>query len=138
MSPSTAGVRCCTTCGAVYRAEYPRCLNDGMELVTMSRDPLLGANVGPYVVDALLGEVGMGLAHAHDLGLIHRDFKPDNIIVVNDPAGEVPRIADFGLAITNDSHDVRLTTSGMVLGTPAYVAPEQVTGSEVDHRADLY
>jgi len=94
--------------------------------------------MAPRRVIHLARQLCMGLAHAHDLGLIHRDFKPDNIIVLDGPAGEVPRIADFGLAITNDSQDVRLTTGGMVLGTPAYVAPEQVTGAEVDHRADLY
>jgi serine/threonine-protein kinase len=225
------------TCGAVYRAEFPHCVNDGAELVVMERDPLVGATIGFYVVDALLGEGGMGrvyrvhharlpqkrfalkvllgdfaatppmrkrfakeaqsasllshpnvvavsdfgvtdaglaylamdlvegtplsqlighqpmapervihlarqlcmgLAHAHDLGLIHRDLKPANIIIVDGPSGEVPRIADFGLAITNDENDMRLTTSGVVMGTPAYIAPEQCTASAVDHRADLY
>jgi eukaryotic-like serine/threonine-protein kinase len=81
-----------------------------------------------------------GLAHAHDLGLVHRDFKPDNILVSNDAHGDVPRIVDFGIALSAMDHDAdpRLTAMGVTLGTPAYAAPEQATDGEVDLRADLF
>ncbi|MEZ4403835.1 MAG: protein kinase [Kofleriaceae bacterium] len=77
-----------------------------------------------------------GLAHAHDRGLVHRDFKPDNVIL----ADGIPRIVDFGLAIASDPDgDVaRLTSVGAAVGTPAYAAPEQAAGGELDHRADLF
>jgi serine/threonine-protein kinase len=75
-----------------------------------------------------------GLAHAHERGIVHRDFKPDNIIVVDDGT---PRIVDFGIAISTRDDDMRLTTSG-VMCTPAYAAPEQLVRGQVDHRADLY
>lgn len=213
-------------------------MNDGAEIVETERDPLIGARVGAYLVDALIGEGGMGrvykahhahlahrrcalkvligdysavpamrirfareaenasrlshpniasvfdfgrtdgglmyiamelvegrslddlvsstpmeptrvlalarqlceaLAHAHAIGLVHRDFKPDNILVVDGPDGEIPKVVDFGIAIAADSSNPRMTSTGIVMGTPAYVAPEQcVTNGEADERSDLY
>jgi tRNA A-37 threonylcarbamoyl transferase component Bud32 len=83
-----------------------------------------------------------GLAHAHERGLVHRDFKPDNVIVMRDADGrEVPRIVDFGIAALGESgssESERLTTAGVVLGTPHYMAPEHARGVTIDHRADLF
>ena len=85
-----------------------------------------------------------GLFHAHEQGLIHRDFKPENVIVERDSHNEeVPRIVDFGIAIVRDGGDStdglgRLTTNGLVLGTPHYMAPEQAVADPIDHRIDLF
>ena len=82
-----------------------------------------------------------GLAHAHANGVVHRDFKPDNVVLEpREGASAVPRILDFGLAITSneDVFDGRLTQHGWVVGTPAYLSPEQARDEEVDHRVDLY
>jgi len=84
-----------------------------------------------------------GLAHAHDRGLIHRDLKPENVVVEADPrGGDRLKIIDFGIAILRDdavsSSPDRLTTAGLVLGTPHYMAPEQATGDAIDHRVDLF
>ncbi len=95
-------------------------------------------------------QAGRGLAAAHDAGLVHRDFKPSNVML-----GDRARVVDFGLARTDGSADafaergsdatsrstaleVTVTATGSVLGTPAYMAPEQRTGGRVDARADQY
>jgi hypothetical protein len=88
-------------------------------------------------------EAAAGLAAAHKLGLIHRDIKPDNIWLetLSGPTGEAPRsrvkILDFGLVWTVHG-ETQLTGSGAIVGTPAYMAPEQVSGGPVDHRSDLF
>ncbi|MBX3400362.1 MAG: DUF1080 domain-containing protein [Gemmataceae bacterium] len=83
-------------------------------------------------------EIANGLGAAHDLGVVHRDVKPGNIWL-EAPNGRV-KILDFGLAKPQDEEagGKELTHSGAVMGTPAYMAPEQAAGHKVDHRADLY
>ena len=79
-----------------------------------------------------------GLAHAHARGLVHRDFKPGNVLVVNDHGHEVPRIADFGLAIDPSELSSRLTTGRIIFGSPAYMSPEQASQGELDARSDQF
>ena len=80
--------------------------------------------------------IARALAVAHDRGIVHRDLKPEN--VMRTPAGAV-KILDFGLArIRGDEQSPRLTGAGAVLGTPAYMSPEQIRGQPVDGRSDLF
>ncbi|MBV8880918.1 MAG: protein kinase [Planctomycetaceae bacterium] len=82
----------------------------------------------------LLEKVARAVQHAHEKGVIHRDLKPDNILV----SGELPKVADFGLARLVESAPA-LTRSGAVLGTPMYMAPEQVDGGrEATVRTDVH
>jgi eukaryotic-like serine/threonine-protein kinase len=80
-------------------------------------------------------QVGEGLAAVHAAGLVHRDFKPDNVLV--DRHGRA-RVADFGLARIDVGEAQTLTKSGALMGTPGYMAPEQQFGADVDARADQY
>jgi serine/threonine-protein kinase len=85
----------------------------------------------------ILRQVLSGLAHAHELGIIHRDIKPANIMVTSQTGlGEQVRILDFGLARLTEG-STKLTT-GIVVGTPNYMAPEQCRGGALDGRTDLY
>jgi class 3 adenylate cyclase/tRNA A-37 threonylcarbamoyl transferase component Bud32 len=78
-------------------------------------------------------ELALALAHAHALGVVHRDVKPANVWLGSDGTAQ---LGDFGLAVTVD--ESRLTAEGMVVGTVAYLAPEQATGRAPDTRSDLY
>ncbi len=90
----------------------------------------------------LARQLACGLGHAHEHGLVHRDFKPGNVILErrgDDPI--LPRILDFGLAIsTRETVEAaaRLTEAGYVVGTPVYIAPEQMLDHPVDRRTDLF
>ncbi|PID38764.1 MAG: hypothetical protein CSB49_03855 [Proteobacteria bacterium] len=80
------------------------------------------------------------LAAAHDLDIIHRDIKPENILVLRDGDQITAKVLDFGIAksIGVGEGSEQLTSAGSVMGTPEYIAPEQIRGKEVDGRADLY
>jgi eukaryotic-like serine/threonine-protein kinase len=78
-------------------------------------------------------QIADGLTVAHAAGIVHRDLKPSNVLV--DHSGRA-RILDFGLALT--SHKARLTGEGMIVGSPAYMSPEQIRGQEIDHRSDIF
>ncbi|MCC6742150.1 MAG: serine/threonine protein kinase [Planctomycetia bacterium] len=79
-------------------------------------------------------DAARGLASAHAAGVIHRDIKPDNILVAKDG---VAKVADFGLARTMDS-GVSLSTTGQIMGTPDYMSPEQAQAQKIDGRGDIY
>jgi serine/threonine protein kinase len=82
-----------------------------------------------------------GLRHAHSHGVVHRDMKPENLIVVRDQEGRpVIKITDFGITkiLRGNGADQALTTIGMIPGTPEYMSPEHARGKEIDGRADLY
>jgi serine/threonine-protein kinase len=86
----------------------------------------------------VLREVADALAYAHGRGVVHRDIKPDNILIEGESGRAV--VTDFGIArAVQDTTGSRLTATGMALGTPAYMSPEQAAGDrEIDGRSDLY
>ncbi|MDA8017491.1 MAG: serine/threonine protein kinase [Thermoanaerobaculia bacterium] len=85
-------------------------------------------------------DVLAGVAAAHEVGVIHRDLKPENVMIVDTETRCRATVLDFGLAKmrASDSNPNTLTAAGMVLGTLAYMSPEQLQGDRVDHRSDLY
>jgi eukaryotic-like serine/threonine-protein kinase len=137
--------------------------SDGSVFIAM--ELIRGETLGRYVrrvrppwreIVALLERAGQGLAAAHDAGIVHRDFKPENVLVEIGPRG-VQRVVvtDFGIARVADAaasiegepaevrveHDVadpQLTRTGTTVGTPAYMPPEQLAGAPLDGRADVF
>ncbi len=84
---------------------------------------------------SIMKQTGQAIGAAGEIGLIHRDVKPENILMTR--KGRV-KVADFGLCRDQDGPGLHLTQSGVTMGTPLYMSPEQAQGHEVDHRSDLY
>ena len=95
----------------------------------------------PSTAVALFRQVAQGVAYAHGEGLIHRDLKPANVLLDDTVDPPVPRVADFGLVRVLDVEegDTRHTRAGMAMGTPGYMAPEQVRDAQIaDERTDIF
>ncbi|MFO0759326.1 MAG: serine/threonine-protein kinase [Byssovorax sp.] len=97
--------------------------------------PISATRVGKIVV-----QICSSLAEAHAKGIVHRDIKPDNVMIVAGADGsDVAKVLDFGLAKLREAEGLgEVTSHGTVLGTPHYMAPEQIRGESVDARADVY
>ena len=108
------------------------------ELMFYKKEHLSIAEVSHYI-----GQVCDALEVAQDLGVVHRDLKPENIFVLEEPLGGLNiKVLDFGIAKLAHNHpeasSSNLTRGDMVFGTPQYMAPEQIRGKPLDHRADVY
>lgn len=107
---------------------------DGVNL----RQAMEASRFSPAQALAIIPDLCTALQYAHDHGILHRDIKPENILL--DARGRV-KVADFGIAriVGDEQEDFTLTRTGSVLGSAAYIAPEQIERPhDVDHRADLY
>ncbi|MFB7931703.1 MULTISPECIES: protein kinase [Streptomyces] len=109
-----------------------------MELVEgrTIRDLLLNAEApGPEQALIIVSGVLEALAYSHQHGIVHRDIKPANVIITHNGA---VKVMDFGIARALHGAQSTMTQTGMVMGTPQYLSPEQALGKAVDHRSDLY
>ncbi len=95
-------------------------------------------SVTPSVSVEIINQVCAALDEAHRRNIIHRDIKPDNIIVHVTPSGMRVKVLDFGIAKLRDDTVANLTQTGSIVGTPHYMSPEQCLGEELDSRADIY
>ncbi len=93
--------------------------------------PLRAADITRQTADAL--------SVAHDMGIVHRDLKPDNIMVAKTRDGnDLVKVVDFGIAKAADNAAQKVTKTGLVVGTPEYMSPEQLAGDKLDGRSDIY
>lgn len=141
---------------AISRLQHPNCVRvtdvgqtqSGLRYMVMeliigqSLTALLGRPM-PVLRSLDIGrQILAGLEHAHTRNVVHRDIKPDNILLARTEHGrEMVKLVDFGIArVLQESRDPEAfnTKMGQVFGTPQYMSPEQASGKEVDHRADIY
>jgi eukaryotic-like serine/threonine-protein kinase len=102
----------------------------GKDLVPYTKQPNL---LPPDKVLSIVERVADALGYAHGMGIVHRDIKPANIMY--EPESDTAKVTDFGIARITDSSK---TKTGMVLGTPSYMSPEQLAGKRIDGRSDLF
>jgi serine/threonine protein kinase len=93
---------------------------------------------------AIARQIAGALRAAHDAGIVHRDMKPENVFVITSrgvigrPGAPFVKVLDFGISKVKGTGETNLTRTGMIMGTPNYMAPEQARGEKVDHRVDVY
>ena len=113
------------------------------DLAYIAMEFLKGRDLVPYTkpgnllplpqVVSILARVADALAYAHSNNVVHRDVKPANVMY--EPASDQVKVTDFGIARITDSSR---TKTGMVLGTPSYMSPEQLSGKKIDGRSNLF
>jgi eukaryotic-like serine/threonine-protein kinase len=93
----------------------------------------------PMRAAEIVRQTGDALAVAHDMGIVHRDLKPDNIMMTKSRDGaDLVKVVDFGIAKAANSEAQKVTKTGLVVGTPEYMSPEQLAGDKLDGRSDIY
>src|ERR1700674_3407032 len=102
----------------------------GKDLVPFTKQPNL---LPPDKVLSIVERVADALGYAHSMGIVHRDIKPANIMY--EPESDTAKVTDFGIARITDSSK---TKTGMVLGTPSYMSPEQLAGKKIDGKSDIF
>jgi serine/threonine-protein kinase len=98
-----------------------------------------GGSLPPSRAASIVHQTADALQVAHDAGIVHRDLKPDNIMVAKNRDGtDLVKVVDFGIAKASSSDAQKVTKTGMVVGTPEYMSPEQLSGDKLDGRSDTY
>jgi serine/threonine-protein kinase len=109
---------------------------DGPPLTKLIQDE---GPLPPARAATIIRQAADALAVAHDMGIVHRDLKPDNIMIAKSRDGsDVVKVVDFGIAKAADNVAQKVTKTGLVVGTPEYMSPEQLAGDKLDGRSDIY
>ncbi len=132
-------------CGIIAVGEaagLPYLVMPFLEGETLSRRETRHGPMPQALAVSLLRQLCLGLQHAHDAGVLHRDLKPENVMLVPGahPGQERAVVMDFGLAKESavSAEVMKLTATGIVLGTPEFMSPEQIRGKVIDRRSDIF
>ena len=132
-------------CGILAVGQSPRMpylVMPFLEGETLSRRETRHGPMPPAIAVTLLRQLCLGLQHAHEKGVLHRDLKPENVMLVpgQHPGQESAVVMDFGLAKESlaGPEVMKLTATGIVLGTPEFMSPEQIRGKPLDARSDIF
>lgn len=122
----------------VFRENYPYIVTEYIRGISLGE--MIGERGRIPLVETveILSQVCDGLNAAHEMDIVHRDMKPENILVTKGADEQWVKVIDFGLAVENFQEQTRLTVSGSFLGTMPYMAPEQFDRADVDARTDVY
>jgi len=139
----TAGLKHPNTIRVLDFGEVEGVLFFTMELIegeSLERRLARVGRIAPGEATAIAIQIALALGEAHAAGMVHRDLKPDNLMLTSVfGQADFVRVLDFGVARSLHDDDAALKTkTGAILGTPLYMAPEQAVGGPVDQRADLY
>ena len=125
-----------------HASRMPYLVMPFLEGETLSRRETRHGPMPPAIGVTLLHQLCLGLQHAHDAGVLHRDLKPENVMLVpgTHPGQERAVVMDFGLAKESVAGPevMKLTATGIVLGTPEFMSPEQIRGKPLDARSDIF
>ncbi|HUH04847.1 MAG TPA: serine/threonine-protein kinase [Kofleriaceae bacterium] len=127
-----------TVDAAVDGTPLPYMVTELVEGPLLSQIIAAEAPLGARRVLRLLRQLASALEHVHERGVIHRGLSPESVVVVARRDAEIARIFDFGIALRPEAAEHRLTRAEKIVGTPAYMAPEQANGGDSDARSDLY
>lgn len=126
-------------CEATKRYAYIAMeLVEGVSLAALHKE---NCPLSIQTVKTVIRQTALALAHAHERGIVHRDVKPANIIVITDSGSDIIKLVDFGIAradYSSQREGRRISLTGDIFGTPYYMSPEQIEAKAVDERADIY
>jgi serine/threonine protein kinase len=121
-----------------YRGIFHYIVLETIDARSLADELVAKKKLPPERVGAIAFQIASALGAAHPNGIVHRNLRPENVLLLNNAKGDFVKVRDFGMARVDDGSGPQLTTAGERVGTVAYMAPEYIEAAEVTSKADLY